>query len=196
MAMHRETHLATCGWPEDGRSGGSAPMSGDIHPAEGSIHPAEGRIAAQRISAVRRISTQQKTPAAQRTSEPERLPAVRGVPVAQAFSVIQGVPEVLSGSGLPGDPQWVGDSENCGSERCGCLESPWKMDDPGRFGSREGEAVTSYGRPATDRGTTTAEYAIVTMAAVGFAGLLAAILRSGEVRGLLLGLVHRALGAG
>ena len=44
-----------------------------------------------------------------------------------------------------------------------------------------------------EEGTATAEYAIATMAAVGFAGLLVAILRSDEVRGMLTELVHRAL---
>lgn len=44
-----------------------------------------------------------------------------------------------------------------------------------------------------DAGTTTAEYAIVTLAAVAFAGLLAVVLRSDEVRGMLTDLVHRAL---
>ncbi|MBK4348809.1 DUF4244 domain-containing protein [Lacisediminihabitans changchengi] len=44
-----------------------------------------------------------------------------------------------------------------------------------------------------DDGAATAEYAIATMAAVGFAGLLVAILRSDEVRGMLTDLVHRAL---
>ncbi len=44
-----------------------------------------------------------------------------------------------------------------------------------------------------DAGAATAEYAIATLAAVGFAGLLVAILRSDEVRGMLLDLVHRAL---
>jgi len=44
-----------------------------------------------------------------------------------------------------------------------------------------------------EEGAATAEYAIATMAAVGFAGLLVAILRSDEVRGLLTELVHRAL---
>lgn len=44
-----------------------------------------------------------------------------------------------------------------------------------------------------DAGMATAEYAIATLAAVGFAGLLVAILRSDEVRGLLLGIVRRAL---
>lgn len=46
------------------------------------------------------------------------------------------------------------------------------------------------------RGAATAEYAIVTLAAVAFAGLLVAILRSDEVRGLLLDLVQRALSFG
>ena len=45
---------------------------------------------------------------------------------------------------------------------------------------------------AKDDGAATAEYAIATMAAVGFAGLLVAILRSDEVRGMLTDLVHRA----
>ncbi len=47
-----------------------------------------------------------------------------------------------------------------------------------------------------ERGAATAEYAIVTLAAVAFAGLLVAILRSDEVRSLLLGLVQRALSLG
>jgi hypothetical protein len=42
-------------------------------------------------------------------------------------------------------------------------------------------------------GMATAEYAVVTVAACGFAGLLLAIVRSGEVRGLLLGIIKRAL---
>jgi Protein of unknown function (DUF4244) len=51
-------------------------------------------------------------------------------------------------------------------------------------------------RPIAERGAATAEYAIATMAAVGFAGLLVVILRSGEVRGLLTDLIHRALTVG
>ena len=39
----------------------------------------------------------------------------------------------------------------------------------------------------------TAEYAIATVAAAGFAGLLVVILRSGEVRDLLLGIIRSAL---
>lgn len=46
-----------------------------------------------------------------------------------------------------------------------------------------------------DRGAVTAEYAIVIMAAVAFAGLLVAILRSTEIRAMLVQLVENALGA-
>ncbi|MCP2032219.1 Flp pilus assembly pilin Flp [Okibacterium sp. HSC-33S16] len=44
-----------------------------------------------------------------------------------------------------------------------------------------------------DDGAATAEYAIATMAAVGFAGLLVVIMRSDEVRTILTDLVRRAL---
>ncbi|WP_407662080.1 DUF4244 domain-containing protein [Microbacterium gorillae] len=42
-------------------------------------------------------------------------------------------------------------------------------------------------------GAATAEYAITTMAAVAFAGMLVIIMRSDEVRGMLTDLVQRAL---
>ncbi|WP_231600912.1 DUF4244 domain-containing protein [Salinibacterium sp. SWN248] len=48
-------------------------------------------------------------------------------------------------------------------------------------------------RLRSERGAATAEYAITTLAAVGFAGLLVVILRSGEVRGMLTDLVRNAL---
>ena len=47
---------------------------------------------------------------------------------------------------------------------------------------------------AADAGMATAEYALVTLAAAGFAGLLLAILKGGEVQALLLGIITRALG--
>ena len=49
------------------------------------------------------------------------------------------------------------------------------------------------GKPGDETGAATAEYAIATMAAVGFAGLLVVIMRSDEVRAILTDLVHRAL---
>jgi len=48
-------------------------------------------------------------------------------------------------------------------------------------------------RLGDETGAATAEYAIVIMAAVGFAGLLVVILRSGEVQAILTDLVQRAL---
>lgn len=42
-------------------------------------------------------------------------------------------------------------------------------------------------------GMATAEYAIATLAAVAFAGLLLVIMRSGEVREMLMGIIREAL---
>lgn len=44
-----------------------------------------------------------------------------------------------------------------------------------------------------DGGAVTAEYAIATIAAVGFAALLVVVLRSDEVRGMLTDLIRHAL---
>lgn len=66
---------------------------------------------------------------------------------------------------------------------------PWR---PGRWTRRARERVGKL-RAAGDAGMATAEYAIVTIAAAGFAGLLVVVLRSDEVRGLLTGLVRTAL---
>ncbi len=51
-------------------------------------------------------------------------------------------------------------------------------------------------RVAGERGMTTAEYAIGTLAACGFAALLVTILRGSVVQGLLLGLIKKALALG
>jgi len=45
----------------------------------------------------------------------------------------------------------------------------------------------------SETGAATAEYAIATMAAVGFAGLLVVIMRSDEVKQILFDLVRSAL---
>jgi Flp pilus assembly pilin Flp len=52
---------------------------------------------------------------------------------------------------------------------------------------------TIIDRLHSDDGAATAEYAIATMAAVAFAGLLVVIMRSPEVKAILLGLVKTAL---
>lgn len=44
-----------------------------------------------------------------------------------------------------------------------------------------------------DRGSATAEYAVVILAAVAFAGVLVAVMRSGEVQAILTELVRGAL---
>jgi hypothetical protein len=56
--------------------------------------------------------------------------------------------------------------------------------------------VKELRRGAGERGSATAEYAITTLAACGFAGLLLTILHSGTVQGLLFGLVRRGLSIG
>lgn len=59
-------------------------------------------------------------------------------------------------------------------------------------------AGTRFGRPLVrrlrdDRGSATAEYAVVILAAVAFAGVLVAVMRSGEVQSILTELVRGAL---
>ncbi len=60
-----------------------------------------------------------------------------------------------------------------------------------RAGRRWEGAVRS--RLAGDRGSATAEYAVVILAAVAFAGVLVAVMRSGEVQQVLTDLVRGAL---
>ena len=64
----------------------------------------------------------------------------------------------------------------------------------GLRGQTEARSGLSQARGrAKDAGMATAEYAIATLAAVGFAGLLIVVLRSDEVRGLLTGIIRQAL---
>jgi hypothetical protein len=55
-----------------------------------------------------------------------------------------------------------------------------------------GRKTGGYGSQA---GTTTAEYAIGTLAACGFAALLYKIVTGGSVAALLSGIIHKALGS-
>lgn len=59
-----------------------------------------------------------------------------------------------------------------------------------RARARAGNRSRLFG---SERGMATAEYAIATLAAVGFAGILVFIMRSDEVRGFLLNLIRTAL---
>ncbi|WP_430868265.1 DUF4244 domain-containing protein [Demequina aurantiaca] len=58
----------------------------------------------------------------------------------------------------------------------------------------ESEARELHHRELDDQGMATAEYALVTVAAAGFAGLLIVLLKSSEVRELLMGIIQGALG--
>ncbi|XQJ09294.1 DUF4244 domain-containing protein [Curtobacterium sp. L1-20] len=62
---------------------------------------------------------------------------------------------------------------------------------PGPVGART--AARWRRRLRDDRGSATAEYAVVILAAVAFAGVLVAVMRSGEVQGILTELVRGAL---
>lgn len=60
--------------------------------------------------------------------------------------------------------------------------------------SRWGAAVRRWRAPMRDEsGMTTAEYAVGTLAACGFAGVLWVVVHSGEVHNLLQSVVARAL---
>lgn len=65
---------------------------------------------------------------------------------------------------------------------------------PGR--RTPGAEVTPVDRLADETGATTAEYAITTLAACGFAAVLVVLLKSGEVRSLLMGIITSALSMG
>ena len=69
------------------------------------------------------------------------------------------------------------------NEAKGSPEPTWK-------GRRAGTRLSQ-----DDTGAVTAEYAIIIMAGVAFAGLLVAIMRSGEIRQMLVDLVQNALGS-
>lgn len=70
--------------------------------------------------------------------------------------------------------------------------------EPQRLGrARQRRAVQRRSRILdSEAGMATAEYAIATLAAVAFAALLVAVLGSGEVRSLLMGLIRNALTLG
>lgn len=68
--------------------------------------------------------------------------------------------------------------------------SDWNVDQKGRKMTTRNELADLL---RDDTGAATAEYAIATMAAVGFAGLLVAILKGDEVKQILLDMVRRAL---
>ncbi|QHC58027.1 DUF4244 domain-containing protein [Rathayibacter sp. VKM Ac-2760] len=79
-----------------------------------------------------------------------------------------------------------------GTIRAGAIGAARSGAGPERFPRPAWEAGSLHGW-GDEEGSATAEYAIATMAAVGFAGLLVVILKGDEVRGILTDLVTRAL---
>ena len=89
-------------------------------------------------------------------------------------------------------------AEGCTLDECGTTCRSLGEHAPGcaEYVPAEGEAkVLEEYAPAGDpeEGASTAEYGIVMLAAVGFAGLLVLILKSDEVRSMLLDIVRNAL---
>ncbi|GAA1628933.1 hypothetical protein GCM10009679_37410 [Saccharothrix algeriensis] len=64
----------------------------------------------------------------------------------------------------------------------------------GGAGRDEGDAAGTGPRSAPDAGMNTAEYAVGTLAAVAFAGILLKVLTSDSVQAALAGVIQRALG--
>lgn len=83
-----------------------------------------------------------------------------------------------------------------GSDRAGGLHVAAEP----RLEGMDAEGMSTEGMDAQehrydDTGMATVEYALVTVAAAGFAGLLIVLLKSAEVRELLMGIIERALGS-
>lgn len=75
------------------------------------------------------------------------------------------------------------------SARDAANKAKWKL----FFTGQKAAACTRASLAQADAGASTAEYAIVLIAATGFAGLLAGILKSGTVKSMLTDLVEKAL---
>ncbi|WP_455116757.1 DUF4244 domain-containing protein [Rothia mucilaginosa] len=89
-------------------------------------------------------------------------------------------------------------AEGCTLDECGTTCRSLGEHAPGcaeYVPTESGEKVLEEYAPAGDpeEGASTAEYGIVMLAAVGFAGLLVLILKSDEVRSMLLDIVRNAL---
>ncbi|MCF4119598.1 DUF4244 domain-containing protein [Antribacter sp. KLBMP9083] len=67
---------------------------------------------------------------------------------------------------------------------------------PGEAAGLARSAAAPVRRLDPEAGLATAEYALATVAAAGFAGLLIALLRSGEVQAMLAGIIRTALSVG
>lgn len=134
--------------------------------------------------------TQPETPGAGRASQPE--PAGTGqsaYPGSAGTSALE--PEAISGGHNDQDAEVPSATHRM---RQGNVVELF----PGAATSKPaGDRGNWLGRLRyAEAGMATAEYAIATLAAVGFAGLLVVILRSDEVRGFLMTIIQQALTLG
>jgi hypothetical protein len=129
--------------------------------------------------------------------------ALMAAPLAQSpFSAAKGTRYSGDAPGAPATPRGVVAQRAFGKPNT--PESPSPLDAPAAVRELYPVALavepvrqvpqekTSRNTPS-ELGMATAEYAIATLAAVGFAGILVVILRSEEVRGFLLNLIRTAL---
>lgn len=72
-------------------------------------------------------------------------------------------------------------------------QEPRLVPEGGAIGGAGAGARAEPDAPDPEAGLATAEYAVATVAAVGFAGLLIAVLKSDTVRGLLENIISSAL---
>ncbi|MGP9695303.1 DUF4244 domain-containing protein [Brachybacterium sp. AOP25-B2-12] len=114
-------------------------------------------------------------------------------PRSGAAVAVAATPRTLAGSGgrPPRSPVRAG---RAAADRPG---DPDERTGAGPADGPKGTTDRSLGASlADDAGATTAEYAITTLAACGFAAVLVVLLKSGEVRALLLGIITSALSLG
>ena len=107
-------------------------------------------------------------------------------PTAPQPGVLQ--PGVLRDSGAAGFP-----GEGPAAEDHGLAEVLELFPGSAESSSEEGRSKGRVRIMGSELGMATAEYAIATLAAVGFAGVLVVLLRSEEVRRFLLNLIRTAL---
>ena len=123
----------------------------------------------------------------------ERVSLLRlGFPAAQGTQAAQGSPASQRSQVSPGSPA---DPARRKTRPDAAVPAARAAECPRRGRVARWLRGRACGLVAEERGAVTAEYALVIMAAVAFAGLLIVIMRSEEVRSMLLGLVQNALGA-
>ena len=138
-------------------------------------------------------TTARTTATHRRTIPPSAGRSTSGIPTIS-------IPSVAARTETTGTATCRRDAQAC-EEACGCGDAADAARPGGGRAPRPlvGGARRRWGKmlaQGDDAGMATAEYAIAMIAAVGFAGLLVAVLTSATVRELLTGLVTSALSYG